>query len=106
MWVIDRGYGFLQPFDVQKADGSAEEVSGTLATWKLAQSETAAAALLTKADLSPASVSAKTIVSIELSGAETELLAPGQYYHQLAVALSGGTPRIYFKGWLTVKDRL
>lgn len=103
---IDRGYGFPLEFDLQKADGSPEAVSGTTATWKLGASAEATVALVTRAGLIPATVAGKTIAALELTAEETEQLAPGQYYHQLAVTLSGGEPKIYLQGWLTVKDRL
>jgi hypothetical protein len=102
---IDRGYGFPLEFELQKADGSPEVVSGTVATWKLGASAESAV-LITKVGLVPSTVRGKTVVALELSAEETGGLAPGQYYHQLAVTLSAGQPRIYARGWLTVKDRL
>ncbi|MEJ1928840.1 hypothetical protein WDZ92_01015 [Nostoc sp. NIES-2111] len=103
---IDRGYGFTLEFELQKADVSPEVVAGTRATWKIAASAEAATALLTKADLEPETVRGKSVVTLELSGAETETLSPGQYYHQLAVTPDGGVPKIYFRGWLPVRERL
>lgn len=104
--IIDRGYGFDLEFELLKTDGTAELASGTTAAWKLAESNTATAPLLTKSGLSATTSGGKTLVTVSLTAQETEALLPGRKFHQLAVTLTGGQPRIYFIGNLTVSDRL
>lgn len=103
--VINRGYGFKLEFSLEKADGTAQVVSGTTATWKIAASQ-AGPVLIERAGITPSTVSGKTIAALALTALETKALVPGQYYHQLAVTLSGGEPEIHFKGWLAVEERL
>lgn len=104
--AIDRGYEFTLEFDLQKLDKTSLPVSGAVATWRLAESNKAAAPLLERAGITPVSEGGKTIARVVLSGAETELLTGSQYYHQLSVAISGGEPNLFFSGWIQVEDRL
>ena len=103
---IDRGYAFDLAFELQKLDHTPQVVDGTTAVWRLASSPDATEPLLEKADLSAASVGGKTLVVVTLTRAETETLSGNQYYHQLAVSLSGGEPYIQFAGWVQVQARL
>lgn len=104
--TIDRGYGFQMEFELQRADATPETVSNTTAVWKLAASNTATEALITRIGLTASTVGGRTIVAVTLSEADTESLPAGQYYHQLAVSLNGAPARIYLRGFLTVEDRL
>lgn len=106
MSSIHRGFEHRLEFDVQKADNTAQVISGTTAVWKIAASDKAVAALLTKSDLVFSTVSGKSIATLTLTAEETAMLAAGQYFHQLAVTLQGGQPQPYFKGWITVSDSL
>lgn len=98
---IDKGYGFDASWTIAAADGEPEDLAGASVVWKIARTKEASEPLLTKT-LSLSGSEA----TLSLSGVETETLEPGSHYHQLSVALSGGTPKIYFSGFITVIDRL
>lgn len=104
--IVDRGYAFDRVFELEKADKTPQVISGTSAVWRLAASPDAAAPLIEKAGLVPVSSGGKTLLQLTLTKADTALLTEDQYYHQLAVTLSDGEPRIHFAGWLQVQARL
>lgn len=98
---IDKGYGFDASWTITAPDGEPEDLAGASVVWKIAKTKEAAVPLLTKI-LSLAGSTA----TLSLTDEETETLEPGSHYHQLSVALSGGSPKIYFSGFITVVDRL
>lgn len=93
---IDKGYGFDASWTID-----ADDLTGASVVWKIARTREADAPLLTKT----LSLSDST-ATLSLTDEETETLEPGSHYHQLSVALSGGVPKIYYSGYITVLDRL
>ena len=81
------------------ADGDAYgDLTGLTFAWKMATSENASAALVSKTP-----TGTTDSIAFSLADTDTQSLAPGVYYHECRVTDAGGDEDVVFTGGITLK---
>lgn len=89
---------------VVDSDGAKANLTDAVATWKIAESPTAALPLITKTGGEIGISVANGTLSMTLSDSETESLTPREYYHTIRINLPDGRIKTVFRGYLSVVD--
>jgi hypothetical protein len=81
------------------------DTDGLVFTWKVATSESATTALITKATGSGIT-NGTSQITIAIDEADTDDMAPGTYYHELRVVDTSSDHDVVLCGGLTLKDSI
>lgn len=86
-FAMHAGNDFTVRVNVYDSDGSAPDLTGASASWRLATTPGGAAVLTKTATISG---TAPPVLQVALAAADTAALTPGQYFHEAKITDSGG----------------